>query len=94
MEEKLARLEEQMRRLIHDFRDACGENEELRRQNERLLNELLEKSRQLEVLEERSSVLMETQAEKKKMEQQRERIRKEAMELLERVRALGEGDRR
>ena len=94
MEEKLARLEEQLRRLISDFQDACGENEELRRQNERLLDELLEKSRQLEVLEERSSVLMGAQAEKKNMEQQRERIRKEAVELLERVRALRDGDKK
>ena len=92
MEEKLARLEEQMKRLISDFQDACGKNEELRRQNERLLNDLLEKSRQLEVLEERGSLLMEAQGEKKKMERQRERIRKEAGELLEKVRALRGGE--
>ncbi len=88
MEDKLVRLEEQMKRLIADFRDACGKNEELRRQNERLLNELLEKKRSLEVLEEREALLMEAQAEKKKLEQQRERIRTEVSELLEKVRAL------
>ncbi|RJP67314.1 MAG: hypothetical protein C4532_14840 [Candidatus Abyssobacteria bacterium SURF_17] len=88
MEDKLARLEEQMRKLIRDVRDAYDTNEELRRQNEKLLNELLEKKRNLEVLEERSSLLMETQARKERLERQRERIRKEAEELLARVRAL------
>ena len=88
MEDKLVRLEEQMKRLIVDFRNACEKNEELRRQNERLLNDLLEKKRSLEVLEEREALLMEAQAEKKKMDQQRERIRKEVSELLEKVRAL------
>ena len=88
MEDKLVRLEEQMKRLIVDFRNACEKNEELRRQNERLLNDLLEKKRSLEVLEEREALLMEAQAEKKKMDQQRERIRKEVSELLEKVRTL------
>jgi hypothetical protein len=88
MEDKLARLEEQMKRLITDFRDSCEKNENLRVQNERLLNDLLEKKRQLDVLEERSAMLMEAQAAKKKLEQQRERIRKEVDELLEKVRAL------
>lgn len=88
MEDKLVRLEEQMKRLIVDFRNACEKNEELRRQNEQLLNDLLEKKRSLEVLEEREALLMETQAEKKKMDEQRERIRKEVSELLEKVRAL------
>ncbi len=88
MEDKLARLEEQTKKLITDFRDACEQNEELRRENERLLNELLEKKRQLEILEERNSVLMETQAEKKRLEQQHQRISREAAELLKKVRAL------
>lgn len=88
MEEKLARLEKQMKRLIADFRDACDKNEELRKQNDTLLNELLEKSRRLEVFEERDSVMMETQAEKKHLEKQHERIRKEVTELLQKVKAL------
>ncbi|RJP14009.1 MAG: hypothetical protein C4520_21905 [Candidatus Abyssobacteria bacterium SURF_5] len=88
MDEKLARLEEQMKRLVSSFRDACEKNEHLRRQNERLLNELLEKTRQMEVLEERGELLLEAQAEKKKLEAQREQIRKEINALLERVRAL------
>ena len=69
MEEKLSRLENQMKRLITDFRDAREKNEELRRQNDQLLNELLEKNRQLEVFEERDSVLMEAQAQKKRLEE-------------------------
>ena len=77
-----------MRKLIADFRDACEKNEALRKQNDNLLNELLEKSRKLEVFEERDSVMMETQAEKKHLEKQHERIRKEVKELLEKVRAL------
>ncbi len=88
MEEKLTRLEDQMKRLIADFRDAREKNEALRTQNEALLNELLEKSRKLEVFEERDSVMMETQAEKKQLEKQHERIRKEVTELLRKVKAL------
>jgi hypothetical protein len=94
MEDKLARLQGQMERLIADFRDACEKNDELRRQNENLLSDLLEKSRRLEVLEEHGSVLMEAQAEKKKMEQQRERIRKEVEEMLKQVRALKGDDKK
>lgn len=88
MEEKLARLENQMKKVIADFRDACQKNEELRKQNDKLLHELMEKSRQLEVFEERDSVLMESQAQKKNLEKQHQRIRKEVAELLEKVRAL------
>lgn len=88
MEDKLARLEEQMKRLIADFRGACEKNEELRRQNEQLLNDLLEKKRSIEVFEERETMLIEAQAERKKLEQQRERIRREVSELLEKMRAL------
>ena len=88
MEEKLARLEEQMKKLIVDFRDVCEKSEDLRLQNEQLYGELLEKSRKLDVLEERGMVLMEGQAEKKRMEQQHERIRKEVKKLLKKVRAL------
>ena len=88
MEEKLARLESQMKKVIADFRNACQKNEELRKQNDKLLHELLEKSRRLEVFEERDSVLMESQAEKKNLEQQHQHIRKEVTELLEKVRAL------
>ena len=88
MEEKLGRLEKQMKKLITDFRDACEKNEELRRQNDTLLNELLEKTRKLEVFEERDSVLMEAQAEKKRLESQHQRIREEVAELLEKVRTL------
>ncbi len=88
MDEKLTRLEEQMKKLITDFRDVCGKSEDLRLQNEQLQSELLEKSRKLDVLEERGMVLMEGQAEKKRMEQQHERIRKEVKQLLKKVRAL------
>jgi hypothetical protein len=88
MEEKLARLEEQMKKLIADFRDVCEKSEDFRLQNEQLHGELLEKSRKLDVLEERGMVLMESQAEKKRMEQQHERIRKEVKKLLKKVRAL------
>jgi phage shock protein A len=88
MEEKLARLEDQMKRLITDFRDACEKNEGLRSQNDKLLNELLEKNRRLEVAEERDSVLMDAQAEKKRLEKQHKRIRKEVAELLAKVQAL------
>lgn len=88
MEEKLTRLEEQMKKLITDFRDVCGKSEDLRLQNEQLQSELLEKSRKLDVLEERGMVLMEGQAEKNRMEQQHERIRKEVKQLLKKVRAL------
>lgn len=88
MEEKLARLEEQMKKLIADFRDVCEKSEDFRLQNEQLHSELLEKSRKLDVLEERGMVLMEGQAEKKRMEQQHERIRKEIKKLLKKVRAL------
>jgi hypothetical protein len=88
MEEKLARLEEQMKKLITDFRDACEKNDELRKQNDKLLNDLLEKTRRLEVIEERDAVLMETQAEKAHLEEQHKRIRKEVMALLEKVRTL------
>jgi hypothetical protein len=94
MEDKLARVQGQMERLIADFRDTCEKNDELRRQNENLLSDLLEKSRRLEVLEEHGSVLMEAQAEKKKMEQQRKRIRKEVEELLRKVRALKGDDKK
>jgi chromosome segregation ATPase len=87
-EDKLARLEEQMRKLIGDFKGLWEKNESIRRQNEQLLSELLEKTRQIEVLEERGSMLMETQAEKKKLEQQRELIRRQVQELLEKVRTL------
>ena len=88
MEEKLARLEEQMKKLITDFRNVCEKSEDFRLQNEQLHSELLEKSRKLDVLEERGMVLMEGQAEKKRMEQQHERIRKEIKKLLKKVRAL------
>jgi len=88
MEEKLARLEEQMKKLIADFRDVCEKSEDVHLQNEQLHSELLEKSRKLDVLEERGMVLMEGQAEKKRMEQQHERIRKEVKKLLKKVRAL------
>lgn len=91
MQEKLARLEDQMKRLLTDFRDACVKNEALRRENDSLLNELMEKSRRLEVFEERDSVLMEAQAEKKRLEEQRQKIRKETEQLLKRIRALRTG---
>jgi chromosome segregation ATPase len=94
MEDKLARLEQQMKKLIGEFQQAHEKSEELRQENERLLNELLEKNRQIEVLEERGSMLVETQAEKKKLELQRERIRKEVQQLLERVRTLKESDKK
>ena len=94
MEDKLGRLEEQMKKLIADFRDACEKNDGLRQQNERLLSDLMEKNRQLEVLEERGMVLMETQAEKKRLEQQHERIRKETKKILEKVQALKGGKRK
>lgn len=92
MEDKLGRLEEQLKRLIDRFRDSYEKNEELRAQNERLLNELLEKSRKMEVLEEHDHLLMEAQAEKKALEQQREQIKKQLADLLQQVRSLkGEG---
>ncbi len=94
MEDKLGRLEEQMKRLITDFRNALDKNEELRLQNDRLLHDLLEKKRELEVLEEREKMLMEAQAEKKKLEQQRERVRKEVSQLLEKVRALRRNEKK
>lgn len=93
MEEKLTRLEEQMKRLLIDFRDTCDKNEELRLENERLISDLLEKNRQLEVLEEGASVLMETQAEKKSLEEQRQRIREEVEKLLNKVRSLKDGNK-
>ncbi len=94
MEEKLARLEEQMKKVINDFRDVCEKNEDLRRQNEHLLTALLEKTRQLEVLEERSSILVETQTEKKKLEEQRKLIRAQVQGLLEKVRALRSAEKK
>ncbi len=91
MQEKLSRLEEQMKKLLADFRDACKKSEELLRENERLLNELMEKNRRLEVVEERDSVLMEAQAEKRRLEQKQKNIREETERLLEKVRALTTG---
>jgi peptidoglycan hydrolase CwlO-like protein len=91
MENTLTRLENQMKKLVADFQRTCEQNEELRRRNEQLLNELLEKTRRLEVVEERDSVLMETQAEKKRLEDQRERIRKEVLSLQKKIRALKGG---
>lgn len=88
MEEKLSRLEAQMKKLLQEFRETREKNDELRKQNERLLNDLLEKSRQLEVLEERASMLIQNQAEKRKLIEQRDRIRAQVSELLERVRIL------
>ena len=94
MEEKLARLEEQMKRLLADFRDASEKNEELRKENESLLNELMEKTRRLEVSEERDSMLTEAQSDKRRLEQKHRDIRKEAERLLERVRALRRGGKK
>jgi hypothetical protein len=94
MEKKLARLEEQMKRLLADFCDANGKNEGLRKENERLLNELMEKTRRLEVSEERDSMLMEAQSDKRRLEQKHRDIRKEAKRLLEKVRALRVGDKK
>jgi len=88
MQEKLARLEDQLKRLLTDFTGVCKENEDLRRENENLLHELMEKSRRLEVSEERDTVLMEAQAERKRLEEQHRNIRKEAERLLEKIRAL------
>ncbi len=94
MEEKLARLEEQMKRLLADFRDASEKNEELRKENERLLNELMEKTRRLEVSEERDSMLMEAQSGKRRLEQKHRDIRKETERLLEKIRALRAGGKK
>ncbi len=91
MEDKLTRLEKQMKRLLADFQDAWEKNETLRKENERLLNDLMEKNRRLEVFEERDSVLMEAQAEKRRLEQQHQAIRKEAAQILEKVRTLRSG---
>jgi hypothetical protein len=88
MEEKLSRLEAQMKRLLEEFRETREKNDELRKQNERLLNDLLEKSRQLDVLEERAAMLIQNQAEKRKLIEQRDRIRVQVRELLDRIRAL------
>ena len=52
MKEKLTRLEDQMKRLLGDFREACEQSESLRKENERLLHDLMEKNRRLEVFEE------------------------------------------
>jgi len=94
MEEKLARLEEQLKRLLADFRGASEKNEELRKENERLLNELMEKTRRLEVSEERDSMLMEAQSDKRRLEQKHRDIRKETERLLEKVRALRAGGKK
>jgi hypothetical protein len=51
----------------------------------------MEKNRRLEVFEERDSVLMEAQAEKRRLEQQHQAIRKEAAQILEKVRTLRSG---
>jgi hypothetical protein len=88
MEEKLSRLEAQMKRLLEEFRETREKNDELRKQNERLLNDLLEKSRQLDVLEERAAMLIQNQAEQRKLIEQRDRIRVQVRELLDRIRAL------
>ncbi len=77
-----------MKRLLEEFRETREKNDELRKQNERLLNDLLEKSRQLDVLEERAAMLIQNQAEKRKLIEQRDRIRVQVRELLDRIRAL------
>ena len=93
MEKKLTRLEDQMKRLLGDFRDACEQSESLRKENERLLHDLMEKNRRLEVFEERDSVLMEAQAEKKRLEERHKEIRGEAERLLQRISKLRTGNR-
>ena len=77
-----------MKRLLGDFRSACENNESLRLENERLLHDLMEKNRRLEVFEERDSVLMDAQAEKKRLEERHNNIREEAERLLQKIRAL------
>jgi peptidoglycan hydrolase CwlO-like protein len=88
MKEKLERLENQMKRLLGDFRTTCEKNESLRLENERLLHDLMEKNRRLEVFEERDSVLMEAQSEKKRLEERHQSIRDEVEGLLQKIRAL------
>lgn len=92
MKNKLTRLEDQMKRLLGDFRDACERSESLRKENERLLHDLMEKNRRLEVFEERDSVLMEAQAEKKRLEERHKEIRGEAERLLQRINELRTGN--
>jgi chromosome segregation ATPase len=88
MKEKLERLESQMKRLLGDFRTASEKNESLRLENEQLLHDLMEKNRRLEVFEERDSVLMDAQAEKKRLEERHQKIREEAERLLQKIRTL------
>lgn len=88
MKEKLERLETQMKRLLDDFRTTWEKNETLRLENERLLHDLMEKNRRLEVFEERDSVLMEAQSEKKRLEERHKQIRDEVEQLLQKIRAL------
>ncbi len=91
MKEKLTRLEDQMKRLLVDFRDAREQSESLRKENERLLHDLMEKNRRLDVFEERDSVLMEAQVEKKRLEERHQEIRGEAERLLQQIRELRTG---
>ena len=77
-----------MKRLLGDFHSACENNESLRLENEELLHDLMEKNRRLEVFEERDSVLMDAQAEKKRLEERHQNIREEAERLLQKIRAL------
>ena len=92
MQDKLARLEDQMKKLLGDFRDAREKNEALRRENDRLLHDLMEKNRRLEIAEEHDSALLEAEAEKKRLENQNKKIRDEVDRLLKKLRALRTGD--
>ena len=92
MQDKLARLEDQMKKLLTDFRNAREKNEALRCENDRLLHDLMEKNRRLEIAEERDSVLLEAQAEKQRLEEQNRKIREEVERLLNKLSALRTGD--
>ena len=92
MQDKLERLEDQMKRLLADFVKARKKSEELRGENDRLLHDLMEKNRRLEVFEESDSVLLEAQAEKQRLEEQNRKIRDEAERLLKKLKALRTGD--
>ncbi len=92
MQDKLARLEDQMNKLLTDFRDAREKNEALRRENDHLLHDLMEKNRRLEIAEEHDSVLLEAEAEKKRLEEQNKKIREEVERLLKKLRVLRTGE--
>lgn len=91
MEERFAKIEHQVGRLLEDLDKLRRENVSLRAENAKLNDGLQERLNQLETMEATSARFLRLKEEHTRFKQERSQIRRETRSLLRRVRALRKG---